>query len=216
MRLPNLILLFPLTLTLPVQAQDCDRSSEFPQILTPVPRYTPERAGPPPGVPIRSVPQEYIPAYDCVLGFFEKSAFFSIVLDYTDHLLEQSLGIALDESNASIKNEFISTTMRIQKIVDKVSEIPENVTNEEYESIEIDQIRTELERVREAYNRFLVQARDLGIDADSLHAAIVAEGRKISSIPIYPDPDSDELVEDALKPLYRRFEVPGYNNPYLE
>lgn len=216
MRLPNLILPLPLTLTLPVQAQDCDRSPEFPKILTSVPTYSAERAGPPPDVPIRSVPQEYTPAYDCVLGFFGKSAFFSIILDSTDILLEQSLGITLDESNASIKNEFISTTMRIQQIVDKVSEIPANVTNEEYERIEIDQIRTEMERVREVYNGFLVKTRDLGIDADSLHSAIVAEGRKISSIPIFPDPDSDELVEDVLKALYRLFEVPGYDNPYLE
>ena len=178
--------------------------------------YSPERAGRPPDVPFDSVPQEHIPAYDCVLGFFERSAFFSIILDDTDVLLEQSLGITLDESNTSIRNEFISTTMRIQQIVDKVLEIPEHVMNEDYESIEIDHIRTELERVWEVYNGFLAKARDLGIDVKNLHAAIVAEGRKISSIPIYPDPDSDELVEDALKPLYRLFEVPGYSNPYLE
>ena len=209
-------MLLPLVLTSPVQAQVCDRSPEFPQIVTPVPTYSAERAGPPPDVPVRSVPQEYTPAYDCVLGFFGKSAFFSIILDDTDILLAQSLGITLDESNALIKDEFISTTMRIQQIVGKVSEIPENVTNEEYERIEVDQIRTEMEQVREAYNGFLVKARDLGIDANSLHATIVAEGRKISSIPIFPDPDSDELVEDALKALYRLFEVPGYDNPYLE
>ena len=204
------------TLTLPVQAQDCNRPPEFPIILTPVPQYSPERAGGPPYVPIRSVPQQYTPAYDCVLGFFEKSAFSSIIWDYTDILLEQSLGIPLDESNASIKDEFISTTLRIQQIVDKVSEIPEGVTNEEFERMEIDHMRTELERVWETYNGFLAKARDLGIDANGLHAAIVAEGRKISSIPIFYGPDSAELVGDALKPLYRLFEVPGYKNPYLE
>ena len=208
--------MLPLTLTLPVQAQDSDRSPEFPQILTPVPTYSPERAGPPPDVPLRSVPQEYIPAYHCVLGFFEKSAFFGIILGSTDVLLEQSLGIALDKSNASIRNEFISTTVKIQQIVEKVFELPDYLTNEADETIEIDHIRNELERVWEAYNSFLVKARYLGIDADRLHAAIVAEGRKISSIPIFPDPDTDELVEDVLKPLYRLFEVPGYDNPYLE
>ena len=208
--------MLPVTLTLPVQAQDYSRPPEFPRILTRVPMVSPERAGRPPDVSIGSVPQEHIPAYDCVLGFFERSAFFSIILDDTDVLLEQSLGITLDESNSSIKNEFISTTRTIQQIVDKVFEIPEYVMNEDYESIEIDHIRTELERVWEAYNGFLAKAQDLGIDADSLHAAIVAAGRKISSIPVYPDPDSDELVKDALKPLYRLFEVPGYNNPYLE
>lgn len=216
MRLPNLILALPLTLILPVQAQDSNRPPGLPQILTPVPKYSPERAGRPPYVPIRSVPQEFTPAYDCVLGFFEQSAFVSIVLDYADVLLEQSLGITLDESNASIKNEFISTTLTIQQIVDKVLEIPEFFTNEDYERSDIDQLGTEMERVWEAYKGFLAKARDLGIDVKNLHAAIVAEGRKIRSIPIYPDPDSDELVEDALKPLYRLFEVPGYSNPYLE
>ena len=216
MRLPNLILTLPFTLIFPVQAQDSNRPLEFPKILTPVPTYSPERAGRPPYVPIRSVPQEFTPAYDCVLGFFEKSAFVSIVLDYADVLLEQSLGITLDESNASIKNEFISTTLTIQQIVDKVLEIPEFFTNEDYERSDIDQLGTEMERVWEVYKGFLTKARDLGIDVKSLHAAIVAEGRKIRSIPIFPDPDSDELVEDALKPLYRLFEVPGDNNPYLK
>ena len=94
--------MLPFTLSVPVQAQDCNRPPEFPKILTPVPKYSPERAGRPPDVPIRPVPQKYTPAYDCVLGFFEKSAFSSIIWEYTDVLLEHGLGIALDESKKPV------------------------------------------------------------------------------------------------------------------
>lgn len=211
------IIILALALAPLIQNQDSKPQERFPEIPPESAQLLSQD-----GTPNRGyrIPKKYTPAYACVVSFFWDRAHKVRKMEgRRGRLHEQGVGAVIEKSSDEVKEAFKTAALDIEE-AESGTLSPKGIKEEDWEQIQADWIQAKMERTWGVYSKFLDRMRELGMDADKLHADIVAEGRKSVSISVYLGPDDDPnefkvVFDKQLFPIYRKFEVPGDNNPYL-